>query len=264
MAQQTKEKKIGLALSGGGVRGFAHLGVLQALEEVGIRAEIVSGTSAGSIVGALYCAGYDSSFIMQTLKETSLFRLLQFKVPTGGFTNLQYLEEKLLKLIPHDEIELLTIPLKITVSNLTKGEAEVKTQGSLSKYVIASSSIPLVFAPIVEDENVYTDGGLFQNFPCSSIREECSLLIGSNVMPFSTMKAEELRSIWNIGMRCFDLSIQSNSKKEGELCDVLIQHHGLLNLTLFQVSKAESIKESGYKTAIETLEKYRKLKMIDF
>ncbi len=248
-------KKIGLTLSGGGVRGFAHIGVLQAMEELGVKVDIASGTSAGSIVGALYCAGYDSAFIMQTLKETSLLRMLQFKVPTGGFTNLQYLEEKLLKLIPHDAIELLTIPLRITVSNLATGEAEVKTQGSLSKYVVASSSIPLVFAPLIEGENVYTDGGLFQNFPCSTIREECDILIGSNVMPFSTMKADELKSIWSIGMRCFDLSIQSNSKKEGELCDVLISHHGLLNLTLFQLSKAESIKESGYRTAMEALER---------
>ena len=111
-------KRIGLALSGGGARGIAHIGVLQALEEQGIFPEVISGASAGAIVGALYAAGKTPEEIMEFVRKASFFKMFKVAIPFSGLTKLTYLRDKLAESIPEDRFEALEKKLFVAIANL--------------------------------------------------------------------------------------------------------------------------------------------------
>ncbi|MEL7021584.1 MAG: patatin-like phospholipase family protein, partial [Bacteroidota bacterium] len=158
--QNTTKYKIGLALSGGGARGIAHIGVLQALTEHGIQVDALSGTSAGSIVAALYAAGKTPEEILQFAADnTNLFKMYQFNIPKIGFTSLDYLKNKLAEILDEDSFEHLQLPCHIAITNLQMGVVEIVSTGKLFDVVAASSSIPILFKPIKINDDLYVDGG---------------------------------------------------------------------------------------------------------
>ena len=117
-----KEIKIGLALSGGGARGVAHLGVLQALEDNGIEASIFSGASAGAIASCMYAAGKGPEEILALVKKASLFKLIKMTMPYSGLTNLSYLRSVLEEQIVEDDFSVLKKEIHIAISNLNTGD----------------------------------------------------------------------------------------------------------------------------------------------
>ncbi len=119
-----KQGKIGISFSGGGTRGAAHIGVIQALNEHNIKADIVAGTSAGAIVGSLYAAGLTVDRMMDFAGEGKLFKLFQAKLPTKGLISLNYLGKLLDKYIDENSFEGLKIPLHVVASNLMSGHPE--------------------------------------------------------------------------------------------------------------------------------------------
>jgi len=174
---------IGISLSGGGARGIAHIGVLQALLENGIRPQIFSGSSAGALVGLFYSAGYSPAEIMDVVKKSSLFKIFGFGIGTSGLSDLSYLEKLIIEKIPHNRFEQLPIPFYAAASNITDGFCEYFNTGLLSQVVVASCSIPLVFKPARFNNKTYIDGGFFDNLPIKPIRPLCEKLIAVNVNP---------------------------------------------------------------------------------
>lgn len=247
--------KIGVAFSGGGARGVAHIGVIKAFEENNINIDIVSGTSAGSIVAALYANGLNSGEMLEFVKDTTIFKFFSVRMPMGGLVKTTILEEKLLKMIPHNDFSKLKIPLKIAVTNLTKGVPEIISSGSIVDAVIPSCSIPIIFPPYHIDNQVYTDGGLMMNLPARILRDECNLLIGSNLIPFADIENHEIRTIKEVGIRCFDLVVNQNSIIDVNVCDLIINHFGLRNMTLLSISKAEEIFMIGYESTMKIMPK---------
>jgi len=245
--------KIGMAFSGGGARGVAHIGVLKAFEENNIKLDVVSGTSAGSIVAALYANGYSSEDMMEFVRDTTIFKFFSMRLPTGGLVKTTFLEEKILKMIPHNDFAKLNIPLKIAVTNLTKGIPEIKEKGSIVDAVVPSCSIPIVFPPYHIDNQVYTDGGLMMNLPARVIKKDCNLLIGSNLIPYVDIDNHELTTMKEIGIRCFDLVVNQNTTIDVDSCDLIINHFGLRNMTLFSISKADEIFQIGYESALKII-----------
>ncbi|RMG60035.1 MAG: patatin, partial [Bacteroidetes bacterium] len=104
------EHKLGLCLSGGGVRGIAHIGVLQALEEAGIVPDMLAGASAGAIVATLYAGGYPPAEILKVFKDSSLLKLFKVVLPTAGLTDNGYIVEMLEQLLPEDDFSCLQKP----------------------------------------------------------------------------------------------------------------------------------------------------------
>ena len=140
-----KKYKLGVVLSGGGTRGFAHVGFLKALNEEGIFPDVISGASAGSIAGTLYADGYSPDEMTMFFKESKLRKYIEFVKPSGGMVKLSGLMKMLINGLKAKTFEELKLPLFIGVSNLNSGNVEYVSEGSLAKIVIASATIPALF-----------------------------------------------------------------------------------------------------------------------
>ncbi len=238
--------KIGLSLSGGGARGIAHIGVLAALEEANIFPEVISGTSAGSIVGALYASGMKPKKMLEIFKQSSLFRTINIGLPISGLTKLTYLRDQLAKNIKEDNFEHLQRKLFVAVTNLNKGEEEIIDSGALFDVIVASSSIPLVFKPVIINNQTYVDGGLMRNMCVEPVKEMCDFVIGVNVMPHVHLGNKGVDSMVDIAFRGFDLVIWSNSQFDMALCDIIIEPRELMDYTILSFHKAQAIYDIGY------------------
>lgn len=246
--------KIGIGFSGGGARGTAHIGVLQALLENDIVPEIVAGTSAGAIVGALYAAGLSTEQMLDFVKQSSVLKFIRMGMPIAGLTNLSYLKERLSKLLPVDSFESLRYPLHIAVTNLNTGKLEIHSDGPLIDTILASCSIPMVFKPVELNGHLYVDGGVLCNLPIAPLREEADLVLGVNVMPHVDVDSKSMQSMIGIALRCFDLSITSNTTPTAALCDVLIEPVDLHQYHIFHLNRYQQIYELGYRATLQQLD----------
>lgn len=239
-------KKIGLALGGGGTRGFAHVGVLQALEEANITIDVVAGTSAGSIVGSLLASGYKASEILKIMKETKFIDLIKVALPIDGFLSLSHLKKELDEYVPKtfDQLEL---PFYVTVTNLLSGDVEYLSEGNVAKAVQASSSIPVLFSPVTIDKSTYVDGGLRNNVPITPLIGLVDYIIGVDIMPVEKIK--QIKGMQEVATRTFQLGIQSYTPQEKEACTLLIEFEDLTKYHILDAAKADEIYKIGYNAA---------------
>jgi len=244
-----KEKTIGLALSGGGARGIAHVGVIAALEEADIFPTVMSGASAGSIVGAMYSAGITPLKMLDIFKSASILKTISLEWNFSGMTNLDYLQDLLSENISYDSFERLFTPLYIAVTNMNKGTLEIISEGTLFDVVTASSSIPFVFNPVKLNEDHYSDGGLMMNLPARPIRPMCDILIGVNVMPHIEVPQKKINNAVEIAMRTSDLIIWNNSQADLAVCDEVIEPSKLSKINIFSFHKAQELYDIGYEAA---------------
>jgi NTE family protein len=163
--------KIGLALGGGAAKGFAHIGVIKMLEAQGYKADVVAGTSAGSVVGALYASGMDP-FLMQQkaiiLDETSI---RDIKLFGGGLVEGQALQDYVNTQVGNVPIEKLKLPFAAVATRLDTGDRVVFVRGNTGQAVRASSSVPGVFQPTKIDGHSYVDGGVVSPVPVDAVRQ---------------------------------------------------------------------------------------------
>ena len=246
---------IGLTLSGGGAKGIAHIGVIQALLENNIRPEIVSGTSAGSIFGALYAAGVSPDDMAYSVNNSSFYKIFRLVgIPGTGFVKLDYLKEKLAELIPKDSFESLKHPLYICATNLNLGRPVLFNSGTLFDKVIASCSVPWLFQPIEIDGDLYCDGGITNNLPANAIREQCDILIGSNVKPKVILQSNnDLNSFMNLTQRVTDLSLWTNSKPNVKMLDIYIAPEKIREFSSFNMKKTKELCEIGYEETMRMM-----------
>lgn len=245
--------KIGLALSGGGARGIAHIGVIKALEENGIFPDAVSGASAGAIIGALYASGRTPEEMMDFVKDVTLLKIFKVGLPIGGLTNLTYLKKRLSSYLAEDNFEHLQKPLFIALSNLNTGECEIRHSGQLFNVIMASCAIPLVFKPVEIDGNQYVDGGLLSNLPLAPLTEVTDFRIGVNVIPHVKTAGSNVQTLVGIATRCFELSLLANIRPSLAVCDFLIEPKRVHAFNIFQFNQYERLFEIGYKSAIEQI-----------
>ena len=256
--------RIGIALSGGGARGVAHIGVLKALRESGIEPQVVAGTSSGAIVGALYAYGAEIAELEAFAKVGIGIKLLRIGNPLRGLIKLTLLREKLEAVLPVDDFSCLRKPFAVAATDLQLGELRVFTEGPLIAAVQASCAVPLLFHPVVIDGTQYIDGGLYMNLPAAPIREQCDILIGSNVMPLVNQEVGQLSTIWSISNRVFDLAVHHNSASSRELCDFMFEPADLMGYHIYNFARSEALVELGYREAmtqmpalLALLERYR-------
>jgi len=238
--------KIGISLSGGGARGVAHIGALKALLEAGIEPEVISGASAGSVVGALYAAGYTPDEMLEFVDESKFYKLVTFGLPLKGLTKLTYLQARLEEVININDFSALKKPLFVAITNLLNGELEIRSSGELIDVIVASCSIPLVFQPVEIDNSLYVDGGLMSNMPVEALLPEVDFIIGINLMPRDLVGKKEVSNMVGIAQRCFDLSIISNTELNAEQCNWLIEPEGIGEKGVFQFTHYKKSCERGY------------------
>jgi NTE family protein len=178
------KKNVTLVLSGGGARGFAHIGVIEELESRGYEINSIAGTSMGAMVGGVYAAGKMNEFKnwAYNLNKQEIFKLLDFSFTSQGLIKGEKLLKAMKKFIPDENIENLPIKYTATAFDLAKNKEIVFREGSLYEAVRASISIPTVFTPVINGDSVIVDGGVVNNIPiANSIRTTNDLLIAVNV-----------------------------------------------------------------------------------
>ena len=168
-----KPLKIGLALGGGAARGFAHVGVIAVLEEAGLRPQLVVGTSAGSLVAALYASGKSSAQLQQTALNMEEVAITDWMLPIfgRGMFRGEALARYVNDLVAGRLIENMSIPLGIVATDLNSGQAVLFQRGDTGTAVRASSAVPAVFVPVKVNGHEYVDGGLVSPVPVRFARQ---------------------------------------------------------------------------------------------
>jgi len=174
-SQANSRPRVGLALSGGGARGLAHIGVLKILEREGVPVDLLAGTSMGGVVAGAYAAGLTPSFLEQeALRMTSPRQLLSLADPTlprRGLFEGQKVVNYLSRHIGTCTFETLTRPLSVIAVDLVASEPVILNQGCVTDAVRATIALPGLFKPVQRDGKLLVDGGLLDNLPADVARE---------------------------------------------------------------------------------------------
>lgn len=250
-ASKKEMYNVGMALSGGGAKGIAHIGVLKAMEEFNLKPQIISGVSAGAIVGAMYADGISPDDICYFFKQTKFFNYVSFRRQRLGLFSQIKFEKMLSEVIKSTTFEELKIPLVVNATELVYGKNEYFSEGPLIEKVVASSSVPLFLTPKKINGKVYVDGGIFNNMPCRVIRKRCRLLAGCHVNPIAESKS--LDSAFDVASRVYDLSIQSSTVPEKRSCDILFEPVEAKKFDIFDIEHTQEIFNIGYDYAMKKL-----------
>lgn len=244
-------KTVGICLSGGGALGYAHIGVLQALEDCGIFPQVISGSSMGAIVGALYAAGKSPVEMMQIIKDDKLYRITKLMNFNPRFWEKSALiNNKAVRIIikecvPENNFETLHKPYFVCVTNLSTGKWDIISEGNnLDAWIAATSAVPGVYSAVKVNEMIYVDGGLLNNMPAQPLKDKCDVIIGSDVIPYSVvMKDLKLKDTAAASAR---IAESQNSSEGRAMCDFLIEPKGIEKYHEFSFEAYKEIFQYGY------------------
>lgn len=245
---------LGLVLSGGGMRGAAHIGVIKALEEHGISPTHISGTSAGAIVGALYAAGISWSDMLHFFKTTNIFRTNRYAFNKPGFIDTEKFYDDFKVFFPKDDFSVLKKKLFITATNLTEGTLKIFSKGQLIRPVIGSASFPGLFTPTEINGKFYIDGGVLNNFPVEPLKKHCDKIIGVFVNPLEKIGIENIKHSFTVLERAYKIKAVTASLVKFSECDLVIYPEELANYNIFGMNHIDTIFDMGYLAAKKTLE----------
>lgn len=246
----TSEKlDFGLVLSGGGVKGFAHIGLLKALEEENLVPTQVSGTSFGAIVGAYHCAGYPADQIFQKLKKAKFIDPLSFTIRKAGLINIEKLTEFYAQDFPQNSFEALDKKLFVTSSVMNKNKSVIHESGELIKKVLASSCFPGVYAPVSINNELHMDGGITCNFPTEPFKESDLPTLGSYVCFVGDRVDAEINSTIKLLVRSSQIMLWHMSQPKFEQMNYLFCPEELTEIGFFDSRKIENAFEIGYREA---------------
>lgn len=254
------QNKIGLVLSGGGSKGIAHAGVLQYLEEQKISPSYLAGSSAGSIVGALYCYGLSPKEILQFFQSIYFFHWKHFTFSKAGFIDSYSFKKYFSAIFDEDTLADLKIPMEITATDMVSGQLKIfDATTKIVDAVLASSAFPGVMCPYVIDDHYYSDGGILNHFPTDLLSEKCNTLIGVYVSPIQKIEAKDLNSIKAVTSRAFDLLSANQMKEKFSYCDWVIEPEELAKFSTFETSKIKmkTIFNIGYEAAKNSFAEYQ-------
>lgn len=235
--------RVGLVLSGAGARMTAHLGVIKALEEQGVKISAVSGTSAGAIVGAFYCAGMPVDDIYNLATRSSYKNLVSF----AGFGGPPFSMEKgigyIRNLLPVRTFEELDIPLHVCVTDIKRGVPVMLQSGDLAQAVIASSAIAPLMRPIRIGTTLYADGGIMDNLPLEILSDKTDRLVGVNANPLVEFDQTGFFSYFR---RVLFLLFYANISCRKEAVDLYIEPCGIEKFSIFDTTKYRECYALGY------------------
>ena len=277
--------KLGLALSGGGIRGIAHAGALKAFEDNGISFDVIGGTSAGALIASLYAVGYSPSYIFEAFKMYSkeivglnsgyvFSRIFGKENKVSGLKTGLSLEKVYNKLALRKGVSKvgevsgrILLMTAVDVKNakeyiFTNCVPDVENSGryitdiSIGKAVRASSSFPAIFSPCEFKGHSFYDGGIFDNVPVQEVRKQ-----GANKVIAINFKADDVDSssnIMDLGMRTLDIMGNKISEESLALSDFILTI-GTDKTGLFDIEKLDSCFKYGYNAVIKNLEKIKQV-----
>ncbi|NNC70259.1 MAG: patatin-like phospholipase family protein, partial [Flavobacteriaceae bacterium] len=282
--------KVGLVLSGGGAKGFAHVGALKVLEEAGIRIDYIGGTSMGAIIGALYSSGYRANELDSILHSYDFTELMQDNLPRrtqsiyqkestekyaislplkDGSIGLpralskgQNVFNELSKLTEHihtiDNFSQLPIPFFCVATDLETGDEIILENGFLPEAVKASGAFPTLLDPVEIDGKLFVDGGVVNNFPTDIMRKKnIDVVIGIDVQDKLKMKGN-LDSAPTIIMQIVNFQMYDNEQLKKSLADVYIQPD-IRDYTVVSFDDKSAIIKAGEDAAQKQIEKLKEI-----
>lgn len=281
--------KIGLSLSGGGAKGFAHIGVLKVLDSLGVKIDYISGTSMGAIVGGLYASGYTGKDIEKIVLETDFYNLLTgqnnrsestffdkstdkylLKVPikkgkvtlpssiTSGQKNIYLLKELFKNVSNIKDFSKLPIPFMCVATNLESGKTKVFENGDISESIMASSAFPSLMDPVKVGDSIYVDGAMTVNFPSEFLKKKgIDIVIGVDLSQ-GLSKRDNINSIVDILNQVIDFGIEKETENQEKYTDLYI-HPELKNLSATSYDEKEKILNIGYNTTLQYVDFLKKL-----
>jgi NTE family protein len=253
--------RIGFVLSGGGARGFAHLGFLKALNEAGIYPDVIAGTSAGALAGVLYADGYTPEEILKITNTGSRFDLLRPALPREGLLQISGITKILRTHLRAKTFSELKIPLFVTATDINNAKVVYFSDGNLVDTVIASSSIPVLFPPVKLGEFYYVDGGVLDNLPIRPIENICHVKIGSFVNQVGYI--EKITGLMSLAERTFMVGMSKELFEKAKKFDLFVAPDELRNYRILDTMKACEMFDVGYKATREKLKEFDLEKVLD-
>lgn len=283
-AQETKEPKVGLVLSGGGAKGFAHIGALKVIDSLGIKIDYIAGTSMGAIIGSLYATGYSGqqledlfntvdfdelindefprktkSFYERENSEkyavTLPFEGFKINLPSGlsrGQNVYNLLYQLLLPVNEVKDFENLPIPFFCMATNIETGESLILDKGRLAEAVTASGALPSIFQPVVIGDKILIDGGVTNNFPIEELRAKgMDIIIGVDVQD-ELRDRESLKTAPEILLQINNFRTINAMKEKASLADIYIKPD-IANFSVLSFDEGEDIIANGEAAARDNI-----------
>lgn len=269
--------RIGLSLSGGGAKGFAHIGVLKVLDSLGIKIDYISGTSMGAIVGGLYASGYSGKEIEKIVLDTDFYNIIAnertrqetsflnksidkyiFSIPVNngkfnvlpkaistGQKNIYLLKELFRNVSTINDFSKLPIPFMCVATNLETGSVNILEKGDLSQAIMASSAFPGLMDPVKIGDSLYIDGAMTINYPSKPLKDKgIDIVIGVDLSQ-GLAKRDNLNSALSILNQVIDFGIQRETKNQYKYTDINI-HPNLAGLGATSYDAKKQILDSGF------------------
>jgi NTE family protein len=255
----TKPPRIALVLGGGGARGYAHLGVIKTLSKAGIPIDLIVGTSAGSIVGALYADNADPQLAERTMRQAKFFDLADFTfVPYGyGFISGRKLQHFLLNKMRSRWFNELKIPLVVVTTDLYSGKPKTISSGPISPAVNASSAMPGAVHPVKMYGHTLIDGGMVAQIPVNIAKQyHPDIIIAVDIE--AEFSNDMPTSIAGVFARALDISIHAIADFSGKGADITI-HPVVGNVGVFDLSKKSQLIHAGEVAAQKALPQIKTL-----
>ena len=252
--EELQSKSVGLVLSGGGVKGIAHIGMLKALDEYGIGANVIAGTSVGALVGALYANGNSVSDMLHFFKETPLFRYNFMTILKPGLLDTERYFDLFKAYFPEDSFSKLHRKLHVVATDLQRGDQKVFSEGELIRPLLASAALPPLFSPVSIQGNLYADGGIMNNFPYNEINETSDFIVGSNVSSVKEIGKDGISTSFQLASRTTALMIYAINKEKIQKCDLVFEPKELELIGILDKKGIEKAYAIGYEHAARKLE----------
>lgn len=290
-AQGQKEPKVGLVLSGGGAKGFAHIGVLKVIDSLDIKIDYIAGTSMGAVIGSLYASGYSGVQLEAIFKQQDFESLINDNVPRSSKSFYEkYNAQTYAVTLPFDRFKVslpsglsrgqnvynllyqlmlpvnhirdfdnLPIPFFCVATNIESGESLILDQGNLAEAVTASAALPSLFQPVKLDGRILIDGGVTNNFPVEHLRSKgMDIIIGVDVQD-GLKDRLDLKTAPDILMQINNFRTINAMKEKASLTDLYIKPD-IEDFSVIAFSDGQNIITSGQKAAQNKIEELKNVK----
>jgi len=241
--------KVGLALGGGAVLGAAHVGVLRALAELEIKVDMVSGTSIGAVVAALYAFSQDWTAVRDAIKELDWLNITHLSISKYGMLSNQGLRDLLHKAIGERDFADASIPLAVVAADIASGQRVILDHGDVATAVMASAAIPGLYAPVEIDGRTLVDGGILENVPVSPLK---NMGAGAIIAVELVSPPAAPQNLVDVLISALHFAMARATELQAQEADTLIA----LDLAAFNRTDTRQIDElidAGYRQALEIL-----------
>ena len=259
-------KTLGLALGSGGSRGIAHVGILVALEEAGIKPDFISGCSIGAVVGGCYCAGISAHEIRDIalrLKTRDIIDIGPSFMSRMALLRSKKVEELLSDFLGDIRLEDMPVRFQCVATDLLSGKLHVFERGSAATAVQASCAIPGVFKPVEHEGMLLVDGGCLCRVPVKAVKDMgADVVVAVDVLSNISQPIDKIGNLLSLILRMFDLmdahQTDMRGRLEGDIADIVIKPV-IQTVSQYAVRDLDKIYEIGYKLGKEQVDKIRAL-----